>query len=105
VWHARYVGHRFEELDHLVETRRLSDARMDLYVLTTPDIPFEHDAVRGSSVTRAEMQEAFRSALSETGRHYVEVFGSPADRCTQAIPEIERLLEASRGSAAHTSDE
>ena len=94
VWCERYFGRRFRELDERVRQRQESDRRMDLFVLASPDIPFEHNAMRGSEEEREVMHGVFARALAESGDAYVEVYGSVGERCAQVMSALE-LLSAS----------
>ena len=94
VWCERYLGRRFRELDETVKQRQESDRRMDLFVLASPDIPFEHSAIRGSEEEREVMHRVFARALAESGYAYVEVYGSVGERCAQVMSALE-LLSAS----------
>ena len=67
---------------------------MDLFVLASPDIPFEHNAIRGSEEEREVMHRVFARALAESGDPYVEVYGSVGERCAQVMSALE-LLSAS----------
>lgn len=105
IWHERWLGRRYEELDRLAERRQASpDSHVDLYVLAGADIPFVYDGVRGSEEERAEMQPLFRQRLRDTGRDFVEVSGSVAERCEQVLSELHRRHAwASGRQRAHTT--
>lgn len=98
VWHERVLGHRIPELDELVADRFKGSHAMDLYILTSPDIAFEYDGVRGSETNRDEMHQVFMRSLAAAGRHFISVSGTLDERCRTACAEIERLL-AARGPA------
>lgn len=92
VWHERSAGRRLQELDRLARVRQSTDARIDLYILLAPDIPFVHDGVRTGDANRIAMHDVFREALVSTGRPFVEISGEFNDRLATAITAIDRLL-------------
>lgn len=92
VWHERYIGRQFQDLTELVAQRQAGEQRMDLYVLTAPDIPFEHDLVRGSGADREHMHGEFLRQLVATDRRFVEVRGTVAERCRRAELEVEHAM-------------
>lgn len=92
IWQRRYFEQRNQGLGEISKERQLNPATcIDLYVLCGPEIPFEHDSVRGSDVERARMHTLFVEALTTSGRRFVVVEGSVQERCTRAVAEIEKL--------------
>ncbi|HSK48069.1 MAG TPA: ATP-binding protein, partial [Coriobacteriia bacterium] len=75
VWAQRYLTHRPTEIFELAARRQRGSSCIDLYLLTAPDLPFEHDGVRGSHESRDQMHEVFAEELAHSGRRYVEVYG------------------------------
>jgi nicotinamide riboside kinase len=91
VWCQRYLGRPFRDLDDAVRRRQDSDDRIDLFVLTAPDIPFEHNAIRGSAEERDVMHAVFQRALAASGYRYIEVYGTTAERCAQVVSALQLL--------------
>lgn len=100
VWHERYASRRLPELDRLARVRQSTDARIDLYLLLTPDIPFVHDGVRTSEAHRDEMHEIFRHELVRTGRRFIEISGEFDARFAQAVDVIDAELAVAADNAA-----
>jgi len=92
IWQQRYFEHRYHELEQLAEQRQREPATcIDLYLLCGPNIPFEHDSVRGSDEERLRMHEVFVEAFENGERRFIQVEGSVDERCTRAVDEIEKI--------------
>lgn len=91
VWQRLYLGDRFKELEEMVERERLRTDRTDFYVLASPDIPFEHDGVRGAQAARDQMHPVFKAELERTGRRYVTVTGSVEQRLEQVLAALQEI--------------
>lgn len=96
VWNERFLLTRSLEADLLAEDRNQSDARIDLYLLCAPDIPWVPDGLRSHAELRQEMHLLFRHRLEETGRPYVLVEGDMQKRFTTAVTAIDALLAGRR---------
>lgn len=91
VWQQYYLGDRYKDLEALVAEEQRRDDRTDLYVLTAPDIPFEHDGVRTSQNLRDRMHHLFKAELERTGRRYVEVRGTVPERIEQVLSALRKI--------------
>lgn len=96
VWNERYLLTRSLEADLLAEDRSQGDARIDLYLLCAPDIPWVPDGLRSHSELREEMHLLFQHRLEETGRPYVLVEGDQQARFSTAVSAIDALLAKNR---------
>ncbi len=73
----------------------LSQRAANLYVLAAIDIPWAADGdQRDRGDRREEMQELFRSALTERGLPFVEARGEVEERVAAAVLAIDALLNA-----------
>jgi len=88
IWHERYVGRRDAGVDALAR-------RHDLYLLTHHDgVPFVQDGIRDGEHVRAWMTDRFAEELDATGRPFVELTGSWAERHEAGLAAIDDLLAA-----------
>lgn len=69
------------------------DQIFDLYLLCSPDIPYEEDPLRENPYDREELFEIYRSHLEERGENYIIISGDPQQRFDQAIKAILLLQE------------
>ncbi len=74
--------------------------RYDLTVLCRPDLPFEPDPVRFHPERRWGFYRRLEELLRESGRRYVEVWGSGEERGERAIAEVEELVQQSAPAPA-----
>ena len=89
IWQTRYFGERNIELLKLAHERQSSEAtRMDVYLLCEPDIPFEHDCVRGSSEERDHMHTLFHERLTAEGWPFVRIKGTFDERLASALDAV-----------------
>ena len=89
IWHRLYTK---ELVDAVAAVSDSSPA--DLYLLTTPDLPFVDDGVRDRRVERKRIYETYRRELKRTGRTFVEISGDHDERLAKATAAVERLLSA-----------
>jgi HTH-type transcriptional regulator, transcriptional repressor of NAD biosynthesis genes len=91
VWHERYIGERSPIVERIAEERRQPGTEIDLYLLTDIDIPFVQDGYRDGEHIREWMHRRFVERLTETGRPFLVVSGTPAERLAVATATV-RLL-------------
>lgn len=91
IWHRRYMGKRSERVDAFAKTRR-----HDLYLLTTPDVPFVDDGLRDGERIRDDMFRWFRDALEEERLPYHILSGSYGARFEAAKKSVENMLMDSK---------
>ena len=66
-----------------------------LYLLMSPDIPWQPDGIRDRGDRRAEMHDLFRAKLEELALPFVEIGGDRPQRFAAAVQAIEGLAGAS----------
>jgi HTH-type transcriptional regulator, transcriptional repressor of NAD biosynthesis genes len=86
VWHERYLGHRSAAVERLAADRRYA-----LHILTADDIPFVQDGTRDGEHIRGWMTQRLREVLAASGRGWLEVRGSRAERLDAAVRAIDAL--------------
>lgn len=90
VWHERYMGYPSEA----VATIAASMPPRALYLLTSEEgVPFEDDGLRDGEHLRSWMNVRFREVLSAQSVPWIELRGSPAERCATALSAVDKLLE------------
>ncbi len=95
IWHERYMGRPSAAVKAIADARRY-----DLYLLTADDIPFVQDGTRDGEHLRNWMHGRFEEALAASGRPYVVLRGTHAERLREASALIDGLLsEVSRACA------
>lgn len=67
----------------------------DLYFLTGIDVPWEKDDLRDRPEQREEMFDAFRKALEDNNRRFVNLSGGEQQRFQEAVRYIDKLLNMS----------
>lgn len=82
-----YSRHHYGSCPEWV-VRAARDRRSGLYLLLDIDVPWISDPVRDSGDRRAELQDAFRSALAEFGAKYEVVSGPWDERIRRAVEVI-----------------
>ncbi len=88
VWHERYMGAPSAEVDAIAATHIPS-----LYLLTHhEDVPFTQDGTRDGERIRAWMTGRMEERLRATGRPYVWIRGSRAERQQVALGAIDALV-------------
>lgn len=90
VWHRRYMN-RYSAKVEAIAARD----KVDLYLLTLPDIPWVQDGTRDGEHVRKTMHEWFLSALGQSGKPYVKLAGSIEQRLEVARRAIVAELERS----------
>lgn len=87
VWHRKYSDRVVRELHGICDAEPA-----DLYLLTSPDMPFVDDGVRDSRIERGTMYRVYRGELESSGRRYVEISGDHDERLAQAIEAVDELI-------------
>ena len=91
-----YCEHYFGRSPEWIETEARARAG-DLYLLLTPDIPWQADGVRDRGDRREEMHELFRKKLRDWNLDYVEIGGDRESRFASAV----RAMESADRRPAH----
>jgi NadR type nicotinamide-nucleotide adenylyltransferase len=89
-WHERHLRRRSFLLQEVAEARR----RPELYLLTSPGVPFDPDGTRIGEHTRDWMHRRYVERLASSPHPWLLVSGSAAARLHQAIDAIDELLGA-----------
>ncbi len=87
LWSDLLFGAHDEELEALA-SRHVHD----LYLLTSPDVPYVADTVRYAPDERAAFFDRLRGELDRRGRKYVVLEGDFAQRTARAIEAVGALL-------------
>ncbi|MEI6555414.1 MAG: ATP-binding protein [Paludibacter sp.] len=69
-------------------TERLKTGFFDLYLLCTPDLPWEADSVREHGTDRDFFFDWYKREIEQTGKPYVIVEGIGEDRIRNAISSV-----------------
>lgn len=94
LWHERYMGFWSEPLEEPASGRR-----MDLYLLTAPDIPFIQDGFRDGEHIRSQMHCRFIQELERWGKPYLLIEGTDFDqRLKRAIQACDEMMRDSGAS-------
>jgi len=89
VWHQRYLGSTpNSQLDLLAE-----QAKVDAYIITMPDIPFEQDGMRDGEHIRLDMHAQFVREIKRMKIPYMIAKGNLAYRVHDASVFIDGLLK------------
>lgn len=88
VWHRRYMNRYSAKVESIA-----ADDKVDLYLLTLPDIPWVQDGTRDGEHIRKTMHEWFLSALGQSGKPYVKLQGTIEQRLDVARRAVHDLLE------------
>lgn len=87
VWHQRYLGrHPNTELDNLAK-----NCRVDGYIITAPDIPFEDDGMRDGEHIRLAMHKQFVNEIKKMGIPNIVVKGDLAYRLNASTTFIDKI--------------
>lgn len=87
LWHERYMGRLESSADSIA-----TQDKVDLYILTGDEIPFEDDGLRDGEYIRPDMQQRFREELMTQPVPFIEVNGSVKQRLKAATERIDALL-------------
>lgn len=87
-WHERYRGKRDARVDAIGQRDRV-----DLYLLTSPDIPFVQDGVRDGEHIREWMHDRFVEQLATMKMPTAALRGSIEERMADAVRAIDALLK------------
>lgn len=86
-WHERYRGHRDPRVDAIG-----ARDRVDLYLVTAPDVPFVQDGFRDGEHIRHWMHQRFLEQLAAAAAPYEILDGPHAGRLPRALAAVARLL-------------
>lgn len=89
VWHERYMRKSSPAVEAIAARRNYT-----LYILTGDEIPFVQDGTRDGEHVRHGMHKRFRERLTESGKHFIEVSGTPEVRLQAAIRAIDELSKS-----------
>lgn len=87
LWHERYMGDLKSDADSIA-----AKDKVDLYILTGDEIPFEDDGLRDGEHIRHDMQQRFREELTSQPVPFIEVTGNVKQRLKAAVKQINVLL-------------
>jgi NadR type nicotinamide-nucleotide adenylyltransferase len=88
IWHERYIAQESAEVASIANAM----PRRALYILTSDEgVPFEDDGLRDGEHLRGWMTERFRHLLGQQDVPWVEVRGTPQERCQLAMAAMEAL--------------
>jgi len=87
-WHERYQRTR----DPRVDTVGAHD-KVDLYLLTAPDVPFVQDGLRDGEHIREWMDARFAAQLAAGKAPVERLTGAYPERFERAVAAVERLLD------------
>jgi HTH-type transcriptional regulator, transcriptional repressor of NAD biosynthesis genes len=91
VWYERYLGSRHPGVEAIADR-----CRHDLYLLTDHiGVPFEQDGLRDGEHLRPWMTRRFIERMDESGRRWIALRGSRAERFAQAMTAVDRLVAGS----------
>lgn len=96
-WYERYENGRDDDVDSIGRMDKV-----DLYLLTAPDVPFIQDGVRDGEHVRDWMHDRFKEQLSEGTIPFLELRGTYEGRKQTAIAAIDRLIERDRPLGSST---
>jgi NadR type nicotinamide-nucleotide adenylyltransferase len=90
IWHERYIGKPSAAVDRLGQGRNY-----DLYLLTSPDVPFVQDGTRDGEKIREWMHRRFIDELQTRSKPYQLLKGPYEEREIQAIEACQAVLARS----------
>ena len=88
LWHFRYMNFWSDEVDQIARAAK----QPDLYVLTSPDIPFVQDGLRDGEHLREAMHQQFIEELARWNLNWMLANGSSDERVAQVLAGIHTLL-------------
>lgn len=86
IWHKRYMGS-----DNDINQEHF-EAKADLYIVTSPDIPFAQDSIRDGEFLRKDMHKWFIDDLKNNKLPYIVVKGDKTSRINQASKIIDKVI-------------
>ncbi len=89
IWSHEKYGRCHPAIEQLAR-----DVQYDLWLLCSPDMPWEPDPLRENPNDRDRLFSVYEAALRELGKPYVVVAGSRSERLVRATAAVDRLLEA-----------
>lgn len=89
-WHERYYRFRDERVD-LIGAK----SKVDLYLITAPDVPFVQDGFRDGEKIRNWMDQRFMEQLAQGTTAWVRIDGPYASRLDSAIAAVKEHLRRS----------
>lgn len=89
IWHERYMGIAHPEVEAIASAM----PPRALYILTSEKgVAFEDDGLRDGEHLRAWMNQRFRELLSQQQAPWIELQGTPHERCQAALAMIDKLM-------------
>jgi HTH-type transcriptional regulator, transcriptional repressor of NAD biosynthesis genes len=89
IWHERYMGKSSAAVAEIVATM----PPRALYLLTSDDgVPFVDDGLRDGEQVRTWMTKRFRDVLAGLPIPWIELRGTPTERCATALSAVDNLL-------------
>ena len=88
LWHFRYAGFWSEEVERIAREAKTPD----LYVLTSPDIPFVQDGLRDGEHLRFQMHEQFIQELNNWKANWILAIGTIEERVAQVLVHVETMI-------------
>jgi NadR type nicotinamide-nucleotide adenylyltransferase len=82
---------KYQHCDPFIAEQALLRAP-DLFLLLTPDIPWEPDPLRENPTNRDELFVYYQESLSTYSSKVVEISGDKGERLTQAIAAIDSVI-------------
>jgi HTH-type transcriptional repressor of NAD biosynthesis genes len=89
VWHERYMESSHPEVEAIANAM----PSRGLYILTSEkEVGFEDDGLRDGEHLRGWMNQRFRDLLNQQKSPWIEVHGTPPERCQVALAMIDKLM-------------
>ncbi len=88
LWHHRYLGFWSSEVERIARESKPPD----LYVLTSPDIPFVQDGLRDGEHLRLQMHEQFAEELDSWKTNWMLASGSVEERVAQVLARVRMVI-------------
>lgn len=89
LWHERYIGHSSSAVERIASAM----PQRALYLLTCDDgVPFEDDGLRDGEHLRSWMSERFRQLLQQQDVPWLELRGTPKQRCCAALEAVDACV-------------
>lgn len=87
IWSQEKFGRCHPTIEQLAR-----DVHYDLWLLCSPDIPWEPDPLRENPLDRDRLFAVYEAALIELGKPYAVVAGTRSERMNRASDAVDRLL-------------